>query len=373
MTYAAKAAALDAGVAVRGLLDCGFGPFIGVPCSHLGPIVSWCECREPGLYVTANNEGEAVAIAAGAQLAGRSPVVMLQNSGLGNAVNPLTSLCSTLRIPVLLIVSWRGSPGRRDEPQHELMGRITVPLLELMDVEHELIETDPERFAAQARRLAARLRDHSLPAALVVPPGALGEDEPEEPERGGLARRSEVIAAVVGPLPDDVVVVATTGKTARELAAWRDRSANLYVVGSMGCASSIALGIATAAEGRGVVVLDGDGAALMRLEALVSIGAARPSRLVHVVLDNIAYESTGSQRTNSASVDFPAVASACGYSTAATTDDPAAAAELVRAGLAGGGPHFVHVRIAVGSASDLGRPERRPPEVAEEFRRVLAT
>ena len=137
-----------------------------------------------------------------------------------------------------------------------------------------------------------------------------------------------------------MVVVATTGKTARELAAWRDRSANLYVVGSMGCASSIALGIATAAEGRGVVVLDGDGAALMRLEALVSIGAARPSRLVHVVLDNIAYESTGSQRTNSASVDFPAVASACGYSTAATTDDPAAAAELVRAGLAGRGPHL---------------------------------
>ncbi|WP_433272796.1 phosphonopyruvate decarboxylase [Actinosynnema sp. CS-041913] len=364
-------AAIDAGSVMRTLTGAGFGPFFGVPCSYLAPLVTWCERNAPDLYVAVNNEGEAVALAAGSHLAGRRPVVMIQNSGLGNAVNPFTSLCQPMRIPLLLLVTWRGEPGRPDEPQHRLMGAITLPLLDLMLIDHEPIATATTAFEDQVHRASRHLDGSGLSRALVVPGGSI-KPVPTEPPATGLPLRRDVIAAVVDGLPDDVVVVATTGKTARELEANHDRPANLYVVGSMGCASSIALGIARERPDRTVVVLDGDGAALMRLESMVSVGAHRPERFVHVLLDNGAYESTGGQRTNSPDVDFLAIARGCGYRTARTTDDAVTAAELTRSALTGGGPHLIRVGIGVGSDPALGRPSRTPPAVAERLRGTLA-
>lgn len=364
------ATAIEAATVVRELSAAGYGPFVGVPCSFLAPIITWCERNDPDRYVVANNEGEAVAIAAGMYLAGDRPVVMMQNSGLGNAVNPLTSLCHPMRIPLLLMVTWRGEPGRPDEPQHRLMGRITPPLLELMGIGHEVLSPEPGVFREQLDRLSGRMATERLPVAFVVPKGTLAP-EPSAPVRSPMPSRREVIAAIVGELPDDVVVVATTGKTGRELEADHDRPGNLYVVGSMGCASSIGLGIALRSPDRTVVVLDGDGAALMRMEALASIGAARPQRLVHVLMDNSAYESTGGQRTLSPGVDFLALARACGYPSVADTGDPRVAAALVRDATRGGGPHLIRVAIAVGSAPDLGRPSRSPDRVAEDLRALL--
>ncbi|GLZ29246.1 thiamine pyrophosphate enzyme [Lentzea sp. NBRC 105346] len=366
-------AAVDPAVLVDALLDNGFGPFTGVPCSFLGPVISCLEDRHTGTYVTAANEGEAVAIAAGTRLAGRRPVVILQNSGLGNTVNPLTSLCHTLRIPVLLLVTWRGEPGRPDEPQHELMGRITPDLLSAMEIRHEPLPGEvslPERLAVATEHMEAT----GLPFAFIVPKGSVApyRDGPASPSRGtGTMLREEAIRHVMGGLGPRALVVATTGKTARELERDWDRPENLYVVGSMGCASSVALGVALGAPDRRVVVLDGDGAALMRLEAMATIGHRRPANLLHVLLDNEAYESTGAQATTSASVDFAAIASACGYASTADVADAAALQAAVASPAPG--PRLIRVRISAGSSPSLGRPALAPPASAQRFRRAVTS
>ena len=367
-----SAAAVDASSVMHGLIAEGFGPFIGVPCSFLAPLVTWCQQNAPELYIVANNEGEAVAIAAGSYLGGKQPVVMMQNSGLGNAVNPLTSLCYPMRIPLLLLVTWRGEPGLLDEPQHQLMGKVTLPLLDLMEIGHQMIATSPAGFRDQARQVSQELRSGGRSQVLVVPGGSI-EPERVRSQESRLPLRRSVIAAIVDELAADVVVVATTGKTGRELEAGHDRQANLYVVGSMGCASSIALGIAMEQPKRTVMVIDGDGAALMRLEAMASIGAWQPENLVHVLLDNGVYESTGSQPTNSANIDFLGIARACGYLTARTADDAEVAAGYVRQALRGGGPHLVRIEIRAGSDPALGRPARPPAQVAERLRESLRT
>lgn len=362
--------AIDATTMMHELIDAGFGPFIAVPCSFLAPLVTWCEREAPDLYVAANNEGEAVAMATGGYLAGKRAVVMIQNSGLGNTVNPLTSLCHPMRIPLLMIVTWRGEPGRPDEPQHQLMGAVTLPLLELMGIRHEMLATTPSAFRAQVHGLASDLRTAGPARALVVPGGAI-EPVPATPPATRAPMRRDVIAAIADVVSDDTVVVATTGKTSRELEAKHDRPTNLYVVGSMGCASSTALGVAMAQPDRPVVVIDGDGAALMRLEAMVSIGVHRLPRFVHVLLDNGAYESTGGQRTNSPAVDFLGVARACGYTDARSTADADVAADEVRRALHQPGPRLIRVEIGLGSAPGLGRPSHTPAQVAARLRESI--
>ncbi|WP_078588787.1 MULTISPECIES: phosphonopyruvate decarboxylase [Streptomyces] len=367
---AAPAKALDAEEVVAAFRAAGFGPFTGVPCSYLGPVISCLESRHPDDYLIAANEGEAVAIAAGARLAGRRPVVILQNSGLGNAVNPLTSLCHTLRLPVLLLVTWRGEPGTPDEPQHELMGRITPGLLSAMDIRNELLPDTGELLAERLRAAAAHMDATGLPFAFVVPKGAVAPlpRPPRQPSGDGSALlRSEAIGHVMRLVGDRALVVATTGKTARELERDQDRPGNLYVVGSMGCASSVALGVALHAPSRQVVVLDGDGAALMRLEAMATIGRTAPPNLLHVVFDNGAYESTGGQPTGSAHVDFAAVATACGYRHAADVTTAEGLAQALSRQPAGDGPSLLRVHVAPYSDPGLGRPALPPPASAARF------
>ncbi|GGK86681.1 phosphonopyruvate decarboxylase [Mangrovihabitans endophyticus] len=370
----APAARLDAATIVGTLLDEGFGPFTGVPCSFLGPVISHLQRHRPDQYLISGNEGEAVAVAVGARLAGRLPVVLLQNSGLGNAVNPLTSLCHTLRVPVLLLVTWRGEPGRPDEPQHELMGRITGDLLDAMEIRNEVLRPDPDAFAATIAGARRHMEITGRPFALVVPKGSVAP-EPGADDRsvaGATLRRAAAIGHVMSALDDSVLVVATTGKTARELERDRDRPGNLYVVGSMGCASSVALGLALHAPHRRVVVLDGDGAALMRLEAMAGIGGHAPANLLHIVLDNESYESTGGQPTMSGSVDLPGVARACGYHDAASVSEGPAIRAAVRRAVRADGPRLIRIPIVPGSHPGLGRPALAPPASAARFRAAVA-
>jgi phosphonopyruvate decarboxylase len=347
----------------------GHGPVVGVPCSFLAPVIRLLEDGDAVDYVGAANEGEAVALAVGARVAGRRPVVVMQNSGLGNAVNPLTSLAATLAVPVLLLITWRGEPGYPDEPQHRLMGEITPTLLDAMGIDHEILPSDP---GALDRRLAAadeHMARTGRSFAFLVRKGTFGKAVPR-PASGteNAALRGEVIEAIVREADDETVIVATTGYTARELAASWDRPANLYVVGSMGCASSVALGLAASAPERRVVVLDGDGAALMRLEALTTIGRLSPPGLVHVVLDNGAYESTGGQRTSSGGVDLVGIARACGYAEAGALTDPEAVARAVRDARS---TTFVHVPVAQGTDPDLPRPLIGPDAVARRLAGAL--
>jgi phosphonopyruvate decarboxylase len=376
---------IDAEAYLEAARDAGFDFYTGVPCSLLTPLINRV-AGDPSLrYVPAASEGEAVAIAAGAWLAGRRTAVMIQNSGLGNAVNPLTSLNYPFRIPTLLVVTWRGGPGVQDEPQHVLMGRVTPDLLDVIQVPHRRF---PDRDADVAPALdaaVAAMDETGLPFAFIMEKGdvaaeTLGAEPVMAGAPGALAdlrvgaawsSRYAILERVLAAVPVTAALIATTGKTGRELFTIADRPQHLYQVGSMGCAAPMGLGVALHAA-RPVVVLDGDGAVLMKMGSLATIGATGPGNLIHVVLDNATYDSTGGQPTTAPAVDFAAVALGCGYRKAFLADDPNGVAGALRQALAEAGPHLVHVRIAPGSLAGLGRPTIPPDEVARRFQAFLA-
>lgn len=363
----------------------GFDFYTGVPCSFLTPLINGVLSSKALAYVGAASEGEAVAIAAGAWLAGRKTVVMCQNSGLGNAVNPLTSLNTPFRIPTLLITTWRGQPGIGDEPQHKLMGQITQKLLSVIEVEHEPFPTTAETLPAALRRAVARMAQSELPFAFVMEQGSVRDDglqpvprkraEPGERDDintpGEQPTRAAVLERFLSLVDPVAAVVATTGKCGRELFTLADRPQHLYQVGSMGGASGMALGVALNVS-IPVVVLDGDGAALMKLGSFATIGAYAPAGLIHIVLDNGVHDSTGGQPTVSGSVDFAGVALACGYRYAASCGTLDGFAAAYRAAALGPKPALIHARIAPGSMSKLGRPTVNPDSVARRFKAFLA-
>lgn len=374
---------IEAGAFITAARARGFGLYTGVPCSYLTPFINYTIGSPALRYVGAANEGDAVAIGAGAELGGQRAVVMFQNSGLGNAVNPLTSLTHTFRLPVLLIVTWRGEPGGHpDEPQHELMGAITPRLLELMGIPWALFPASEGEIAPALDRAVAHMQAERRPYALVMRKGSVAEATlapgPERepppvaarvPRKAPVAQRHAILAAIRTGAAGQDLLVATTGFTGRELFALGDTANQLYMVGSMGCAVSLALGLAIARPDRRVIAIDGDGAALMRLGALTTVAAERPPNLVHVLVDNGRHESTGGQATVSPGVDFCAIASGAGYRSAASEVEPAA----VSTALADRGPglRFIHVPVLPGVPKGLPRPSMPPEAVAERFRAAL--
>ncbi len=377
-------------IAANAFLDAararGFDFYTGVPCSFLTPIINRVIGTDTLDYVGAASEGEAVAIAAGAWLAGRNTVVMCQNSGLGNTVNPLTSLNVPFRIPTLLIVTWRGRPGQADEPQHELMGQITASLLDVIRVPHAEFPKTEAAIEPALIEATRRMAETDVPYAFIMEKGTVrddGLDQPTPPshaggprddyaESGRRPRRAELLERLLGLVPDDAAVITTTGKTGRELFTLADRPQHLYQVGSMGCASAMALGLALNVT-RPVVVLDGDGAALMKMGTRATIGAHAPGNLIHVLLDNGVHDSTGGQATVSSTVDFAEVALGCGYARAATSDSVAGFERAFERALGSTGPQLLHARIAPGSMPRLGRPTVTPAEVARRFKAFLAS
>ncbi|MBF0270038.1 MAG: phosphonopyruvate decarboxylase [Alphaproteobacteria bacterium] len=362
----------------------GIDFYTGVPCSFLTPMINRVISDRSISYVGAASEGEAVAIAAGAWLAGRRTVVMCQNSGLGNTVNPLTSLNWPFRIPTLMIVTWRGQPGLKDEPQHELMGEITASLLDVMRVPHLPFPSEPEQVEPALRKAWASMEESGLPFAFImakdsVEDEALHQDRPQSfplgtfddlQGHGERASRAALLESLLSAIPSSAAVVATTGKCGRELFTLADRDQHIYQVGSMGGASAMGLGVALNSK-RPVVVLDGDGAALMKMGNFATIGAYRPKNLIHILFDNGVHDSTGGQMTVSDSVDFAKVALASGYAAATAVDDVAGFERALALALAKDGPHLVHARIRLGSMDKLGRPTVKPPEVARRFKAFL--
>jgi phosphonopyruvate decarboxylase len=361
----------------------GFALYTGVPCAFLTPVINYVIDADNMHYVGAANEGDAVAIAAGAQIGGMRSVVMFQNSGLGNAINPLTSLTNIFKIPTLLITTLRGDPvGPADEPQHELMGAITTGMLELMQIPWEYFPTEESEIAAVLDRAIQHMDANQSPYALVMKKGSVGEQalksQPQPrttfacdcaPMGEPQATRHDMLHALQAVTRSDDVVFATTGFMGRELYACDDRDSQFYMVGSMGCVSSLALGLAIAQPQRRVIAVDGDGAMLMRMGALATLGYERPSNLVHLLFDNERHESTGGQSTVSHSIDFCAIASACGYphTTRATSVDEVK--NFVEQ--SGGQLSFLHAKILPGVADDVPRPSATPAQVGERLRRFV--
>ena len=355
--------------------------FAGVPDSKLRPLVDYLMdtygANGPA-HMIAANEGSAAALAAGYHLAtGKTPLVYLQNSGLGNIVNPLLSLLheEVYAIPCIFVIGWRGEPDLHDEPQHLVQGRLTLPLLETMGVRTMVLtrETTPAEVAGWMEEMQPHLAA-GWQCALLVRDGALAHLKRSYGNAFPL-RREEAIAAILAGA-GDAVIVATTGKTGRELfelreARGEDHAHDFLTVGSMGHAGAIALGIALHAPARRVILLDGDGAALMHMGALATIGAAAPPNLTHILLNNEAHESVGGAPTAAHSVDFPAAAAALGYRTvrtAATADELTQALAALKSARS---LSFLEVRTAIGSRADLGRPTTTPAENKAALMRTL--
>lgn len=363
----------------------GFQFYTGVPCSYLTPFINAVIDSQALQYVGAANEGDAVAIASGMALAGHRGVVMFQNSGLGNAVNPLTSLNQIFKIPILLIVTWRGEPGGApDEPQHQLMGEITPQLLDLMQIPWTFFPAETADIEPTLQHAVHHMTQHQTPYALVMRKGSvetatLNSRLPAKPlptlpaatagQPAAIATRTEILRVIQSSSQPQDVILATTGFCGRELYTLDDRVNQLYMVGSMGCVSSLALGIALAQPQRRVIAIDGDGAALMRLGAIATIGYERPTNLLHILLDNQMHESTGGQSTISRSLDFCGIAAACGYRNVAAVVSPADVKEIMES------PTqqltFLHVKTQPGVSEPLPRPNIAPDAVAQRLQQFL--
>jgi len=364
----------------------GFNFFTGVPCSFLTPIINRV-ISDPSInYVGATNEGEAVAIAAGAWLSGRMTVVMCQNSGLGNTVNPLTSLNWPFRIPTLLIVTWRGDPSIKDEPQHHLMGEITIDLLKKLRIPYDFFPENPDDVEKVLHNAKESMQEKKIPFALIMKKGAvsnegLKQDEITRRPRGTNIdltlkeippTREDALITCLDSIPQDTAIICTTGKSGRELFTICDRVQHLYQVGSMGCASAMALGVALSSQ-RKIMVIDGDGAALMKMGNLATIGSYAPKNLLHLVLDNESHDSTGGQNTVSPNIDFSNIASGCGYKTTVKCNTSYELSNTLKKAVNSDGPHMIHMKISPGSMSSLGRPTIQPEAVARRFRNFLTS
>ena len=376
----------------------GFEWYAGVPCSYLTPFINYV-LQDPSLhYVSMANEGDAVALIAGVALGGtargghRRGISMMQNSGLGNAVSPLTSLTWTFRLPQLLIVTWRGQPGVHDEPQHQLMGPITPAMLDTMEIRWELFPTEPEAIGPALDRAVAHMDTTGRPYALVMQKGSVssyalkpGADAiAVRPARTAViassghvapaarVTRQEALREVVARTsPTSTVVLASTGFCGRELYAVDDRPNQLYMVGSMGCIVPLALGLALARPDLRVIALDGDGAALMRLGAFATVGAYGLPNLWHLLLDNGVHDSTGAQATVSPNVAFAEIAAACGYAAALDTDTLGRISEWLESPRVDG-PRFARLLTRPGSPADLPRPSITPVDVKSRLMQHFA-
>jgi phosphonopyruvate decarboxylase len=356
----------------------------GVPCSYVSGLYS--ELEGDPRYIPATIEGEAVAMAAGAWLAGSWGVALGQNSGLGNMVNPLTSLIEPYRIPLLLGISRRGWPAGTDEPQHRLTGRNTPELIRACGLEPETLRSEPAEAAGQLSAALARIEARQ-PSALVIEKNVIGpgsdpvppcpaESEPAVAARplavraGRTPTRTEVIAEV-RRVTGDRVTVASTGYTGRELYALDDRPASFYMAGSMGYAAAIGMGIALT-SGAPVTVLDGDAALLMHLGILVNVGRHVRTPFLHVLLDNGVHESTGGQRAAGDGLDFAALALHCGYRAAWSCHGTDAIVQALSQALSvADGPVFVHCHIRRGYPDRLPRLAEPLPDLAQRLRDCL--
>lgn len=369
---------------LRGL---NYSQYAGVPCSFLKPFINYVIDDASLDYVGAASEGEAVGFTLGASLAGRKTVTMCQNSGLGNMVNPLTSLNHPFRVPTLLITTWRGEPGVADEPQHEQMGRILHPLLDVLEIPWLPFPKTEAEIPGVMARAEAHLVERQRPFALVMSKDTIAPHKlTRQPEvvvvktatqfcpaapKGERLTRTQALQLILAELTGREAVIATTGMTGRELFTVADRAQHLYVVGGMGTASAIGFGVAHALPGQPVVVLDGDGAALMKLGAFASIGHYQPKNLLHIILDNETHDSTGGQQTASPVTRFAEIAAATNYRNACAADRAEDIRAAVRQLRGVNGPSLLHVKIQPGSPREIGRPTVKPHEVKERFMEFL--
>lgn len=355
--------------------------FAGVPDSLLKNLCAYITDNvSRANNIIAANEGGAVALAAGYHLAtGKTGCVYMQNSGEGNAVNPLLSLmdAEVYRMPLLLVIGWRGEPGVHDEPQHVKQGKVTLSLLETMGIPYAVLDENWEQQTDEALRV---IQETNGIYALIVRKGTFEEYMLQRESLSSLPlSREEAIQIVVDKLKKDDIVVSTTGMISRELFEYREAKGqghahDFLTVGSMGHASQIALGIALQKPKRRVVVFDGDGAMLMHMGGMAIIGDYNPTNLVHIVFNNGAHDSVGGQPTVGQKIDVETLAKAVGYKDVITVDSQMSlmfAMNHVNCAVIDG-VSLINVNVHKGNRKDLGRPTTTPQQNKEALMKELS-
>ena len=339
------------------------GNFIGVPDSLLSDLTNNFNKN----HIISANEGNAVGIAIGSYMGSIKPsVVYLQNSGIGNLLNPLISLADmeVYSFPLFMIIGWRGKPGTKDEPQHIKQGKITEKLLKIMDIPYKVLNKNehPQKILDE---LWLIMNKQSRPVALLIDQDTLIKEKINKlPIKSLYETREQIIGTIIKNTNKNDILIATTGKTGRELFEIRQKfklnSNDFLTVGGMGHASSIALGIAIEKPDNSIICLDGDGALLMHMGALSTIGKVSPKNFIHILLNNFSHDSVGGQPTGSENIDFKRLVKSCGYKSyykILSSISLKSSLEKIRNK---SGPHFLEIFVSKGSRKDLGRPTITP-------------
>jgi phosphonopyruvate decarboxylase len=348
----------------------GIDFYTGVPDSLLKSLCAYLtQNSESTKNIIAANEGGAIGLAAGHYLATKEiPVVYMQNSGIGNAVNPLLSLADedVYRIPILLIVGWRGEPNIHDEPQHVKQGKITIPLFDTMGIKNEILATEEQDINAQIKRAVDYMQEKQTSYALIVKKGTFEKYKlSEKTEKYLELEREKAVQLVASALDNNSVVISTTGKISRELFEYREMKGenhehDFLTVGSMGHSSQIALGIALAQKDRKVYCFDGDGAVIMHMGSLGIVGNLAPENFYHILFNNGAHDTVGGQPTIGFNINFIQIAHHLGYKSVISVDNENALQSILHSLDTYEAPVFLEIKVRKGSRDDLGRPTTTP-------------
>ena len=354
------------------LSEYGIEFYAGVPDSLLKNLCAYItDNADKKNNIIAANEGGAIGLAAGYHLAtGGIPVVYMQNSGLGNTINPLLSLTDkeVYNMPVLLVIGWRGEPNVHDEPQHIKQGKVTIPLLDCMGIRNEIIADNENDLQTQIANAVNYMKTTNEVFALVVKKGTFDSYKLKNNRQYDYAlEREEAIQMVAASMDKKAVVVSTTGKISRELFEYRENSEHAHhrdflTVGSMGHASQIALGIALNKPDRNIYCFDGDGAVIMNMGSMGIVGEMAPKNFFHIVFNNGAHDSVGGQPTIGLNIDIPNIAACCGYKKVISVEKREELQEILTTLAANEGPVLLEIKVKKGSRDNLGRPTTTPIE-----------
>jgi len=345
--------------------------FAGVPDSTFKSWMSFLEKnKEKITNIQTTNECEAVAVCTGYHLAtDKIGILYMQNSGFGKTVNPLTSLCDpkVYSIPVLLMIGWRGEPDKKDAYQHHKMGPMTIPLLDILEIPYEIISDNVNNLDKTLKKAKNFMEKEKRPFAIIVKKGIF-EKLKDKKQLINKPSREEAINTVLELINKDGIIVSTTGKISREVYEnIKEKSHAFYNIGAMGCAQSIALGIALNTKNKKVFIFDGDGSVLMQMGALATTGNRSPKNLYHIIFDNQAHDSTGGQKTVSGTVNFDKIALACNYKYAKIVNNTKSLKNEIKKIKEKDGPSLIVIKVRKGARDNLDRPDLPPKEHKKKF------
>ena len=373
---------INCGFFYESLIQRGINFLTGVPDSILKDFCSYIsDHSKPDRHIIAANEGGAIALACGHYLAtGQAGLVYMQNSGQGNAVNPLISLANTetYSIPMLILIGWRGEPGKDDQPQHIKQGKITLDILDTLGISYNILPSEQERIHELLDWVVETLRESSAPVALVVRKNTFEQYRTQDRTDSPFdLSREEAIKTIVDNMDESAVVVSTTGKASRELYEYREftkasHDTDFLNVGSMGHCSQIALAVAISKPDRSVYCLDGDGAVIMHMGAMAITGSSKAKNLKHIILNNACHDSVGGQPTCGHAVSFTGIAKSCGYTLSLQAKTATELVHQMQTVNSTDGPVLLEVMIRGGSRKDLGRPKCSLKESKSMFMEFLA-